>query len=52
MKDTDKLLRKLARVVSRIDTHYMFGKYDKALEIFEENEKQFKNLPRELRKEA
>jgi len=52
MKDTDKLLRKLARISSRIDTHYVFGKYDKALEIFEENENQFKNLPRELRKEA
>ncbi len=52
MKNPDKLLRKLARILSRIDTHYVFGKYDKALEIFEENENQFNNLPRELRKEA
>ena len=52
MKNPDKLLRRLARIHSRIVTHYDFGKFDKALEIFEENENQFKNLPRELRKEA
>jgi len=52
MKNPDKKLRRLTRIYSRISNLVSIGKYDKALEFFEENENQFKNLPRELRKEA
>jgi len=52
MKNPDKLLKKLSRIYSKIANLYTLGKYDKLLEYFEENENQFKNLPRELRKEA
>jgi len=52
MKNPNKSLRKLTRIYSRMISLYSFGKYDKVLEFFEENENQFKNLPRELQKEA
>ncbi|MCK4383036.1 MAG: tetratricopeptide repeat protein, partial [Candidatus Lokiarchaeota archaeon] len=52
MNNHDKSLRKLTRIYSKISNLFNIGKYDKLLEFFEEKENQFKNLPRELRKEA
>jgi len=52
MKNPDKKLKKLTRISLRISNLFIFGKFDKALEFFEANENQFKNIPRELRKEA
>jgi len=52
MKNPDKKLKKITRIYLRISNLFAFGNYDKALEYFKENENQFKNLPRELRKEA
>jgi len=52
MKNSDKLLRRLARVHSKTSKLYTLGKFDEAVDFFEENESQFKDLPLELRTEA
>ena len=52
MKKSDKSLRKLSRISTKIRGLFNFGNYDKALEIFEEEKNLINDLPRELRKEA
>ena len=52
MKNSDKILRKLTRIYTKTANLFAIGKFDKALEFFEENENKFENLPRELRTEA